>query len=689
MAQPTRDDTALRISLPDIARLAQVQRPVVSMWRTRSARTDLPFPGPIANDQGQEYFDVEEVVGWIEATGRGKSGTVRDDAPTFASLEGGSARGDEVVFLGLTALLCLSAVSGRPLSQRSAAELLDFADDADPDDLLLYRELAALDDRIVPLGHYADRLSDAAYSPVAAFEALMSQRFRLHVPGQAKSALTPEARRLVAELVMALGAVAPGAAPTYVDPTVGGSDLLIELAGRTDESVSLTAMTSPGSDTASRLARRRFLVNDVHQIPLVPDGFGGFELPLGALILAHYPCPGTPGMTDADILQALDASVLQMLDDGYGVVVGPASALTDTTQAAEQRTRILRTDRVRAIVRLPHGLVTTRPRQRMALWILGPPASTATGAAAVFEPPERRTLVADLDQVMLDDGVIDSLVTDLIAGLRDRSTGKHDPRFTRFALNRVLAGSRGDLVAPEPMRTSTRRRSGAEIVVRVRQLGESLSATMEPLAAPSLSVSEAPPSGFRSPSTLGAAVSAGLAQIFPGHRIQTADIGRENVGCTRIIGVDELTGVVAPGVRTISRLVFAAGYPAGRYTEPGDVVFCSAPRPAALVDEDGGSVVAYPARIARVGARAPMLPHVLAADIHAAPATAKSFRAWTIRQMPDDQRADLDRALADLRNYRSGLASRLDDLDTMTALLTQGITKGSIRIAAANIEKGK
>lgn len=147
-----------------------------------------------------------------------------------------------------------------------------------------------------------------------------------------------------------------------------------------------------------------------------------------------------------------------------------------------------------------------------------------------------------------------------------------------------------------------------------------------------------------------------------------------------MIGVQELAGVARLGSRTIDRLLFAANYPAGHYTEPGDVVFCTTPRPAAMVDVDGGSVVIAPARIARVIEGRSISPHVLAADINAAPAHAKTFRALTVRQIPADQAAALDRGLADLRSERAALAARIGTVDELTELLIAGASSGAVTI---------
>src|SRR5665647_2639062 len=136
--------SSLLISLADVARLARVQRPVVSMWRSRSAATDSPFPPPIERAGAQERFDAEQVVAWLELTGRGNNPVVRADVAAFTSLTGISSLGDENVFDGLTALLTLKAVTGEQLGGLGGEALLDLADDADPDDSLLLREVTAL-----------------------------------------------------------------------------------------------------------------------------------------------------------------------------------------------------------------------------------------------------------------------------------------------------------------------------------------------------------------------------------------------------------------------------------------------------------------------------------------------------------------------------------------------------------------
>ena len=104
---------------------------------------------------------------------------------------------------------------------------------------------------------------------------------------------------------------------------------------------------------------------------------------------------------------------------------------------------------------------------------------------------------------------------------------------------------------------------------------------------------------------------------------------------------------------------------------------------------DGGSVVAYPARIARMTSKATgIVPRVLAADISAVPQRSTAWRAWTIRTVADDQADALDTVLADIDAERADLADRIQSLADYAALLTQGAVNGTLTITTA-VPKGR
>ncbi len=138
-----------------------------------------------------------------------------------------------------------------------------------------------------------------------------------------------------------------------------------------------------------------------------------------------------------------------------------------------------------------------------------------------------------------------------------------------------------------------------------------------------------------------------------------------------VIGVPELVGESPIGMRTVDIIGFADLYPAARYTEAGDIVFCTSPRVAAWIDIEGGSVVLSPARIIRLvtdpdAGPPPLVPQVVAADIEAAPrldGPIKDWQLWPLRLVPRSERDGLLAELARHDAERRGLLARLADLD--------------------------
>ncbi|WP_214401734.1 hypothetical protein [Pseudonocardia lacus] len=648
----------LHVSLPDVALLARVQRPPVSMWRRRFAGSGTPFPAPVHVRGTQPFFDGHAVVDWLETTGLGRNPHARDDLAAFAALAG-TGEDDDTVFAGLTALLCLSSFDVR--LPTDGDDLEDLADDVDPDDEFLYSEVLGLGERLEPMARYTALLIDAAGHAAAAFESLMRRRTHRPGSGHARTAVATPARNLVADLAFALGTHAEIATPCYVDPTPGASDLIVELARRAGEGAAITVATPDVDCIEGRLARRRIRVHDIAREPLVPDGHGGYVVPDDAVVLMQLPAPGRPDLPDVDLLQEIENVVLGMEAARCAVVLGPASALTDRVrgEAALLRDGLLRTDRVRGVVRLPAGLLPTRSRARLALWCLGPPPPD-TG--------EARTLVADLADTALDGTAIAELVIDLVAGLRDaRPWRAHTARFTRSVPTRILRAERDDLVVPRPVARSTD--TAAELAEQAGALREQLAA---PLPAPAVP-QPAPRAAARGPIvTLGTAVAERDVEMLSGLRIDTAHL--DPGAAVRVVRPADLTG--ATDRVGIDRLVLAAHYESARFTEPGDVVFTVSPRPAAVVDRDGGAVVAFPARALRSRSAA-FVPHVLAADITAQPATAKTWRAWSVRTVPADQAEALTGMLDDLDRHRRALTDRITQLDQLAAALVAGTAAGA------------
>lgn len=70
------------VTMAEIARIAGVTRQAVTNWRSRQSA--VPFPIATSAASGIEKFDRDEVLDWLEATGRGRNDEARLDAPAVA-----------------------------------------------------------------------------------------------------------------------------------------------------------------------------------------------------------------------------------------------------------------------------------------------------------------------------------------------------------------------------------------------------------------------------------------------------------------------------------------------------------------------------------------------------------------------------------------------------------------------------
>ncbi|MBT2555827.1 hypothetical protein [Arthrobacter sp. ISL-5] len=667
--------TALHMTLSDVAALAKVQRPVVSMWRKRSAGSAHPFPERAAIAGGRELFDADQVAAWLDATGRGNNTEALNDVAAFARMPGAASGGVQRDTLnGLTALLTLKALTGKALGRMGPDELLDVADECDPDDLFLYSELENLGTSLASTATFADRLVDSAYNAPAAFEQLLAARFRLGLREHADTALTESAVALVSSAAVELAATLDGDT-TVADSTRGGSDLLMGVVRASGESARLAFLVSDDDGGAGRLMRRRLRVHGVDGGHIRVDPSGEFAVEGPVVHVAQYPSVGAPGMDALQILAAAEHLVLQMDDQQRAVIIAPARVLCDAPLAAGAagiRSGLLRTGRVRAIVRLPQGLLVSKPREAQALWVLGP-------SFAEVPIADRWTMVANLGTRDLSEDARQDLVSDIVASMGNRATVRaHSFRFARLVQTRVLLASRQSLVEVQSG-GSVRAPSVAEAVLRVEELVRLLQ-TSNAEQARSLSVIAGAPSAKAQTTSVQELIAAGNLKYIKGNRLDDAHL-TANDG-TQVLGPAELLEPHAAPPRRIGLLDFTAAYPAGRLTEPGDVVFCTSPRPAARVDVEGGAVVVFPARVLRIDDGDPggLVPDVAAADINRLAPADKDWRRWRLRRTPDAQRQPLQNALAGLQHEQQETRLRLERLEELATLITDGVAGGSLTL---------
>jgi hypothetical protein len=686
-------DDQMLISLPDIALLARVKRPVVTMWRSRTKDSARPFPQPREDVRGQDFFDAYEVARWLIDTGRGNNEEALDDVGSFAVMTGITADG-ELLFNALTSLLALRVLTGVQLTGLDSADLMDAADDQDPDNALLYRELEQVETDLAQLARYTDLLVDAAYHPAAAFEKLMADRFRARLHNHAGVALAGQATDMVAAIAAELGA-GLSESPVFADPTSGGSDLLMAVAHRLGDAEDVVLMTGSNDDDAARLARRRLAAHGMHGEQLDVDTTGEFALTRPAVLVAQYPAPGSSAMDPLQILSAVDHIQLQMREDHRAVIIGPAAALTEPLRgdAENVRSDLLRSGRLRAVVKLPQGLLRSKSRQALALWVLGPAHRSVKDTA-------KWTMVADLGSAHLSPDVVQDLVGDIAASMGTLAQIRaHSFRFAHLSLTRVLLASRGSLVAAAATSSGRKKLGGPEAALRADELLELLSSPSTPdvlyrysVESPPKIVSTVPLSGGHP--GIGPGKSSPIQDLLdakhlayrPGHRIGSAHIDHHDDG-TPVFGPEEVSGVVPLRSRSINFILFSQAYPAGQLTEAGDVVFCTGTRPAAVVDTEGSAVVLYPARILRINPKRPggLQPQVLAADINALPSGRGSWKRWSARRLGEPEQETLMQALGELARQRDAARTRLEQLEELTTLVMDGVAGGSLALTDTSV----
>jgi hypothetical protein len=363
------------VTMPEIARLANVTRQAVTNWRSRPAST--PFPAPVKVVDGIERFDRDEILDWLEATGRGRNREARLDAPAVVAPPNLDVE-RAVVLLGLRAKVA------EDIGPLTAEERIALAEQIDPDDTYLLAEVrhVAQDDA---LAVYVDELLEAAYGPSDALSRLYDTR-----PAQG-------ARGLSAGLIALLQSVAD-ACRTYLGPDGVSVELRLEPRAR---QVAAAFQSADGSAGAHRAMLRH----------LALDGLS-VEQAAGALVRIV----SVVGRADSESLDLADEAALELEDGQVAIVVGPATALCDRLvgDLYDARRKTLEMGALTAAFKLPRGMWREAHRQNLGLWVLRGGAET-TGV-----------LVADLSG---REGGLGELPDDILGALEQ--TGARAYRYGR------------------------------------------------------------------------------------------------------------------------------------------------------------------------------------------------------------------------------------------------------------------
>jgi hypothetical protein len=445
------------VTSSEIARIAKVTRQAVTNWRRRPA--DMPFPSQVQIVEGIPRFDREEVLDWLEATGRGRSREARLDAQAVgapAKLDLGRA----------VVLLALRAKVAEDIGPHTAEERIALAEQIDPTDTYLLDEVrdSAWDD---DLAVYVDELLEASYGPSDALSRLYDTR-----PAQGS-------RGLSSGLITLLQSVAD-ACRTYLGPDGVSVELRLEPRAR---QVAAPFQSAYGAADVDRAVLRH----------LVLDGLSVEEAagPLVRVVSAV-------GRADADALDIADEVALGLAKGQVAIVVGPATALCDRLvgYVYDARRKTLEMATLTAAIRLPRGMWLEAYRQNLGLWVLRGGVE-ATGV-----------LVADLSGRETDPGELSDDVLGALEQTRARAYryGRVVPYNEVWTRDTVVLPGIGAAMLAATGTTSHDRVIEATLVTRERVDGFDI-----PVAQ-----SSAQP---RVPHSLGELVEAGAIKVLRGARI--------------------------------------------------------------------------------------------------------------------------------------------------------------------------
>lgn len=674
------------MTMPEIAELAGVRRPVVSTWRRRYP----DFPAAAGEEAGSPLFRATDVLNWLVATGRANRADLEGDLRVYTLARLGSRMPRKDLVPTLTALICLRHLADEELypDQVDAplVRLRGLAASVDPGDTMLADEVKGLRDPT--LASAVDELVEAAWGAEPALERILGVRDRLGAKDLSADRLAPALEGLVARLSDAAGLADRHGVLRLADPNAGIGDLIVAVARslRDDQPLSVTAWCA--DEPHARLVRRRLAVRDLHE--------GGFDVRAGApgpvidaaLVVTQLAYKPAEERNAERSFRELHSLLAALPPATVAIIIAPAdtmAALDPGEEAGILRGELLATDAVKAAIRLPGGLMPYRPGYECALWVL-------TTEKQAGEPG--RVLLADISDRQLSPALSDALATDVLAWRnRAYSGAAHAHVYTAPSLVRDLVSSSRPLLPDRSRPGGPLQKDVHERVARALELEQA--------------VWEARPDDARLAGDLAAALTpeaprtATIAELTRGGRSRSNDLSLRrgtrlepelidtDIDATSthaIFGPAELTGESRYGRRRVDRISFAAAHPEAHLSSPGDVILSLAPRPAAAVDHAGLSVVEYPARVLRITERGKrnFTPRVLAALLNLAERADGAIRpAQRITELrlpllPTAVLERFDRLLTEIEERHDRARRELDALHELREIAASGLADGTL-----------
>lgn len=681
----------LLMSMRDIAELAGVRRPVVTMWRRRHAS----FPPPAGGNVSHPLFDPRSVADWLIGTERAERERIGPDLSlyTIAGLGRRLPAGDLVALV--TALICLRYLDGdEPLAdgpENIVAALRDRAAHTDTADELLRAEIQRMPPDAGWLAIAVDDLVEAAWGCCGAFEQVMAARHRLGAAETFAGAMRLELAQLIARVSGAAERARRHGPIVVADVAAGPGDLLTAVADLLGDDYAPACVAAERDPYLTRLTRRRLAVHglplldmDVRVADFLPDDCGEPDV-----IVTQVPYAPGEHRAAADVLDVIDDVSLRLRPGCTAVVLGPSDVLTGElppySEAERARARVLRDGMVESVIKLPGGLVPFRPGYETALWVLN---------SARQSPWRGRVLLADVSDRELTGEVIEALTDDVITWRREGyDPDAHTRRFGVQVLISDLVDPPKPLTARRPRNVRTVEAEAADRLAGILRLETEL----DRLAASATAVRQPVRTGLAArvqgrpvTAAIGRLAAERVLQVLKGTRIDPADITGD--GQHAVLGSDEVLDIRRSGSRMLDRAVLNARYARAALTEPGDVLVTAAPGFGVVIDHDGFSVAEFPVRVLRIRGtgQSRLTPRVLAAMLSADESPARPSGAVRAARRIEDHQVPLlsvedvirlDALLAALDARRGHARQEIDVLDALASAATAGLRDGTLTLA--------
>lgn len=679
-------------SMPEIAELAGVQRPVVSNWRRRS----LGFPLPVAGDNAHPLFDARQVADWLVMTGRKQRDDIEPELTLYTLA--GLARfypGTDLV-AAVTALICLRYLTdpNEAIAEGTddvTASLREMAAAVDPGDELLLSEIRDIPEEAGWVARLVDDLVESAWDCRQAFERIMSSRQRFGASALFENAVTPDLARLIAEVSGARERARRLNSLTVTDPAAGAGDLLVAVTDLLGPDHEPRCVAAEGDPMLARLLRRRLTVRGVRAADVNVQA--GTVLPASSgdpdALVAQIPYRPAEDLDPFEVLDFIDDAALCLPADRFAAVLGPASILIGDlpTGPAARRADLLKADMVEAVIRLPGGCVPYRPGYETAIWVL-------TQARA--SRWRGRVLLADVSDRRLTADVVRDLAEDVVTWRRDGYVPKAHQRVYGVQVDvSSLVASLGPLVAlrrpASPRELKTRADTKVTLVTQfgadLDRIGATATADRRHVTTEVLTAADRHPAA----ESVGALTRQRRLIMRKGTRTTPGDL--DPSGHHVVLGPDEVLGERRPGERRVDREVFASRYPNAKLTQPGDVLVTMSPRPGATIDWAGYAIAEYPVRILRIppAEAEQFTPRVLRALLFGdgsgtrpagAVRAAGSVDERRLLLLPPSQVRALDDLLSSIDGRRALAQREIVTLDELRQVAIGGLIDGTLTLVS-------